>query len=131
MDKLNSEISRITKLLNSKYEVYDEIFQKQLKRIKPFKNVDGDIPIELLEKLIYKYEIKYAVMVDYICPIFTPEADPLYYVKIRNTDIREFLPPVYGTSIYETMCKICLMYYMEISLKGNIGLKDWSKKYES
>ena len=71
----NSEISKITKLLNTRYEECPEIFQKMLKRIKPFKNVDGDIPIELLEKLIYKYEIKYAVMVDFICPIFTPDAE--------------------------------------------------------
>lgn len=127
---ISSEISFITKLLNMKYDDNDEIFQKGLKKIKPFKKVNGDVPIELLEKLIYKYEMKYSVMIDYICPIFMFEAEPMYSVKVRNTDTREFLPSVYGTSIYETLCKVCLLYYMEITLKENIGLKDWSKRNE-
>lgn len=128
---INSEISLITKLLNSKYEDDEEIFQNALKKIKPFKKVNGNIPIELLEKLIFKYEMKYAVMIDYICPIFMFDAEPMYSVKIRETETRESLPSVYGTSIYEVLSKVCLTYYMEITLKDNIGLKDWSKRNES
>lgn len=128
---INSEISLITKLLNSKYEDDEEIFQNALKKIKPFKKVNGNIPIELLEKLIFKYEMKYAVMIDYICPIFMFDAEPMYSVKIRETETREFLPSVYGTSIYEVLSKVCLTYYMEITLKDSIGLKDWSKRNES
>lgn len=127
----NPEISKITKLINSKYEDCEEIFQDMLKRIKPFRDIKGDVPIEMLEKLIYKYELKYAIMVNYICPVFTKDVVPMYSVSIRETQTRNFLPTIYGTSIYETLCKICLFYYMEITVKGNIGLKDWSKKYES
>lgn len=130
-EKLNPEISKITKLLNSKYDECEEIFQETLKNIKPFKKVNGDVPIEMLEKLIFKYEMKYAVMIDYICPIFMFDAEPMYSVKIRLTETKTFLPSVYGTSIYEVLCKVCLVYYMEISLKGSVGLKDWSKKNES
>lgn len=128
---INPEISKITNLINSKYEDCEEIFQDMLKRIKPFKNIKGNVPIELLEKLIYKYELKYAIMVNYICPVFTKDVVPMYSVSIRDTETKELLPTIYGTSIYETLCKICLYYYMEITIKGNIGLKDWSKKYES
>lgn len=128
--KTNPEISKIVKLLNSKYYENKEIFQEELKNIKPFKKVNGNVPIEMLEKLIYKYEMKYAIMIDYICPTFMLYAEPLYSVKIRLTDTRTFLPSVYGTSIYEVLCKVCLVYYMEITLKGNVGLKDWSKRNE-
>lgn len=128
---INPEISKITNLINSKYEGCEEIFQDMLKRIKPFKNIKGNVPIELLEKLIYKYELKYAIMINYICPVFTKDVVPMYSVSIRDTETKELLPTIYGTSIYETLCKICLYYYMEITIKGNIGLKDWSKKYES
>ena len=37
---ISSEISFITKLLNMKYDDNDEIFQKGLKKIKPFKKVN-------------------------------------------------------------------------------------------
>lgn len=128
---VNPEISKITNLINSKYEDCEEIFQEMLKRIKPFRNIKGDIPIELLEKLIYKYELKYAIMVNYICPIFVENTVPMYSASIRSTKTREMLPTIYGTSIYETLCKICLYYYMEITIKESIGLKDWRLKYES
>lgn len=125
-----SEISLITKLLNSKYEDDEEIFQNVLKKIKPFKNIKGNIPIEMLEKLIYKYEIKYNVMIVYICPVFIKDSVPMYSVKIKDVKTKEYFPTIYGSSMYETLCKICLLYYMEIGVKNHIGLKDWSKKYE-
>lgn len=132
MAKINSpEISRIVKLLNSKYEDCGEIFQEALKQIKPFRGYEKRIPLNMLEKLIYKYELKYAIMINYICPVFNPEVQPMYSVTIRNTDSHELIQTLYGMSIYETMCKIALYYHMEITLKGNIGLKDWNKRYEN
>lgn len=133
MAKNNSpEISRIVKLLNSKYEDCGEIFQEALKQIKPFRKLDKKrIPLSMLEKLIYTYELKYAVMINYICPVFNPEVPLMYSVTIRETKEKKLIQSIYGTSIYETMCKIALFYYMEITLKGTIGLKDWTKRYES
>ena len=127
---------QVSEILNMDY--YEdgncEIFQNKLKEIKPFRNYGAEqISLEMLEKLIYKYECKYSIMINYICPIYIPDERKMYSVTFRCTDksvIKKF-PVVYGSTIYETFCKIALFYYDEITIKGNIGLKDWEKKNET
>ena len=108
-----------------------EIFQNKLKEIKPFRKYNAkEIPLGLLEKLAYKYECKYAIMINYICPVFIPEERLMYSVTFRNTnkDVRKIFPVLYGSSLYELFCKICLFYYDEITIKENIDLKNWEEK---
>lgn len=129
--KINPEISSITNLLNSKYDGNEEIFQEELKNIKPFRNIKNDVPLSMLEKLIYKYELKYAIMVNYICPVFIPDNEPMFSATIRDTKTKKLLPTIYGGTIYELFCKICLYYYLKTTITKEIGLKEWNKKYES
>lgn len=131
-----SEISMVSQLLNKDYykDNNDEVFQNVLRKIKPFKNIpkDEEISLELLEKLIYKYECKYDIMINYICPTYIPDERRMYSVTFRNTNkkvIKEFTR-VYGSTIYELYIKIALFYYLEITLEQNITLKDWGKRYE-
>ena len=63
-----SETSVLQKALNKDYykDNNKDVFQNLLRKIKPFKNIDRDqeIELELLEKLVYTYECKYAIMVN-------------------------------------------------------------------
>jgi len=110
-----------------------EEFQKLLREVKPFAKIpaDREVPLELLEKLIWKYECKYSLMLNYICPVYLPNEKRMYSVTVRNTDTKELYPTVYASSVYEAFCKAALFYYNEITLKGAVGLKDWSRKYET
>ena len=127
-----SETSALQKALGKDYYKGDnkDVFQNLLRNIKPFKNIDGDkeIELDLLEKLVYTYECKYAIMVNYICPVYLKDERRMYSITVRNTDTKELYPVIYASSIYESFVKICLFYYLEISVKENVGLKEWEKK---
>lgn len=122
-------------LLNLDYYkgVNSVIFQKALRQIKSFQSLEEEkiVSLELLEKLIYTYECKYAIMINYICPVFIPDERRMFSATIRNTDTKELYPTIYGSSIYELFTKICIFYYWLCSKKKSVGLKDWSKKYDS
>ena len=110
-----------------------EGFQRLLRGIRPFAKIplDQDVPLELLEKLIWKYECKYSLMLNYICPVYLPNERRMYSVTVRYTDTKELYPTIYASSMYEAFCKAALFYYSEITLKKAVGLKDWSRKYEA
>lgn len=114
------------------YDGNEKIFQKALRKIKPFKNIsmDENISMELLEKLVSRYEHKYAIMINYITPVYLPKERTMYSVDFRGTEGGSRLsmyPHIFASTIYELFVKISLFYYMEISVKNKIPLKDWSK----
>lgn len=123
---------KTSEILAKRYDQNKDIFQTVLRKIKPLNNypVNEDIPIELLEKLIATYEYKYSVQLDYIHPLFMPNEARMYSAVVRNTDSRELYPTVYANSLYEVLCKVCILYYSEISMKHSVGLKDWSKRFK-
>ena len=127
-----SETSVLQKALNQDYYKGNnkDVFQNLLRKIKPFKNIDRDqeIELELLEKLVYNYECKYAIMVNYICPVYLKNERRMYAITVRNTTTKELYPTLYASSIYESFVKICLFYFLEISINENVGLKEWDKK---
>lgn len=126
------EMSAIQKAIGQDYYKGDnkDIFQNLLRKIKPFKNIDKgqEIELELLEKLVYTYECKYAIMVNYICPVYLKNERRMYSITVRNTTTKELYPVLYASSIYESFVKICLFYFLEISVKETVGLKEWEKK---
>ena len=83
-----------------------------------------------MEKLIAVYEYKYSVQLDYIHPLFFPDRDRMYSAVIRNTDTREFYPTLYASYMYEMLCKVCIFYYSEVSMKKAVGLKDWTRRFD-
>lgn len=128
----SSEISLIQKALSLDYYRDDnrDIFQNILRKIKPFKKnpIEDDISLDLLEKLIYTYECKYAIMVNYICPVYLKGERRMYSVTVKNTETKDLYPTIFASTIYESFCKIALFYYCEISVKGKVNLKEWDKK---
>ena len=104
-----------------------DIMQKKLRGIKPFRDipVNVEIPLEKLEKYIGLVQRKYALQVDYICPVFIPEEDNLYSVTIRNTTSNEYLTYIYGKTIYEVFVKISILYYALTKDGKDYPLADW------
>lgn len=110
----------------------EKIFQKALRKIKPFRNIpmDENISMDFLEKLVSRYEHKYAIMINYITPVYLPKERCMYSVDFRGTEGGSRLsiyPHIFSSTIYELYVKIALFYYNEITVKNKIPLKDWSK----
>ena len=109
----------------------ENIFQKALRKIKPFKNIplDENIDLELLEKLVATYEYKYAFMINYICPVYIPGERRMYSATIRNTNTKEISDMVFASSLYELYCKICILYYSKVI--NGFELKNWNDVVEN
>lgn len=124
MIKLKGLKMKTQDLLNKKYDDDKNLFQKCLHKIKPFKSVDGNVSLEMMEKYISLVQRKYALQIDYICPTFIPGEENLYSVTVRDTNRKEYLSYIYGASIYEVYVKVCILYFAV--LNGNeFPLADW------
>ena len=122
---------KTSELLNMDYYADNnrDIFQKVLRKIKPFEkySMDKDIAFDLLEKYIYKAECKYDIMINYICPVYIPNERLMYSATIRKPSNKNIYQTIHASSIYELFCKISIFYCSEIK-NNHIGLKDWSRK---
>lgn len=114
-------------LLGMTYEGNENKFQKALRKIKPFRNIDleENIPFTKLEKLIGVYERKYAIMCHWLCPTFIPGEKDLWCANVANTETGEMLNNLYGSSVYEIFVKLCILYYSEV--QNGLGLKNWDE----
>ena len=120
---------KVKEILSMNYSVPQDkdVMQKKLRGIKPFRDVpvNVEIPLEKLEKYIGLVQRKYALQVDYICPVFIPEEDNLYSVTVRNTASNEYLTYIYGKTIYEVFVKISILYYALTKGGKEFPLADW------
>lgn len=116
-----------SEILHLDYYENENIFQKALRKIKPLSkySLEENIPLDILEKLVSTYEYKYAIMINYICPVYIPGERRMYSVTIKNTEKNETYY-IHSSSIYEAFCKISILYYSEV--KNGLGLKDWKDK---
>jgi len=110
--------------LNYYSENNSDIIQKHLKVIKPFCAVEKEVPLDLMEKYVGLIQRKYALQVDYICPIFVPGEDNVYSATVRRTDTNKYLTYIYGKTIYEVFCKICILYHA-VTYNKSFPLADW------
>ena len=120
---------KVKEILNLNYSNPQDknIMQKKLRGIKPFRNipVNVEIPLESLERYISLVQRKYALQVDYICPVFIPEELNLYSVTVRNTCTNEYLTYIYGKTIYEVFVKVSILYYALTKSGKEFPLADW------
>lgn len=123
---------KTSELLSKRYKGNEDLFQAALRKIKPLsKYPEGEeLPIKALEKLIAAYEYKYSVQLDYIHPLFFPDRDRMYSAVVRNTDTKELYPVIHALGIYEILCKVCIFYYSEVTIKKAVGFKDWSARFK-
>lgn len=123
-------------LLGLDYTVEENktIIQKALRRIKPLqdKPMDQDIPLLTLEILVGKYERKYNLMINYICPTYIPGEKNLYCATIKPKDSTKIMEFIYATELYELFAKICIYFFYCVSKEKvkPIDWKEFKKKME-
>lgn len=106
-----------------KSEVRD-LIQTALRKIPALSkhNEENDIPLEALEKAIWKMREKYGCMMQYIMPLFRPELNEAYYSCSFKTKEHEWIGTVNGLTIYEVYAKGVLMLY-SYARKANSNLQ--------
>lgn len=105
-----------------------KLIQKALRRIKPFKDkpLNEDIPLLTLELLVGKYERKYNLMINYICPTFVTGERNLYCATIKKKDETGILEFIYATELYELFAKISIYFFYCVS-KEKVKPVDWKE----
>lgn len=113
----------INTLMKVKYDEGDNSkkFQKLLRKIKPFSKIDmdEDIPLIKLEKLVRMYITKYNLYIGSISENIV--FDNYYSAWVGKTVISKkrgkenvFLTSIEGWSIYEVFVKICILFYWSV-----------------
>lgn len=98
-----------------RYEGTSEDAQQYLKKIKYIskhvEDADGDVPLELLEKLFIMLQKKYPITMQWINLTLLDDEKPWYTLSIKHSETHEWLKTVYGMTIYEVFVKIVLFTY--------------------
>lgn len=91
------------------------IMQKALKLIGPFEKINGDIPLEKMEKLISLMKRKYDVDV----PMILSSSSDGYYSMVINVN-RGKAKYVYGLTMYELFSKASVLLW-SLSRKNKLN----------
>lgn len=113
----------INLLMKIRYDKGDNSkkFQKLLRKIKPFSKIDmdQDIPLIKLEKLVRMYITKYNLYIGSISENIV--FDNYYSAWVGKNVVSEkrgrenvFLNSIEAWSIYEVFVKICILFYWEV-----------------
>ena len=113
----------INLLMKIRYDKGDNSkkFQKLLRKIKPFSkmDMDEDIPLTKLEKLVRMYIVKYNLYIGSISENIV--FDNYYSAWVGKNVVSEkrgsenvFLNSIEAWSIYEVFVKICILFYWEV-----------------
>lgn len=113
----------INLLMKIRYDKGDNSkkFQKLLRKIKPFSKIDmdQDIPLIKLEKLVRMYITKYNLYIGSISENIV--FDNYYSAWVGKSVVSEkrgrenvFLNSIEAWSIYEVFVKICILFYWEV-----------------
>lgn len=99
---------------NCRKEEGRQIIQKALKKIKPLsKFQDEEVPIEMIEKLVWKLSLKYNMRVKSIMTdLWSSDKGIIWVAHIVNEEnLTDYGKPVYGVSMYEVLAKVALFMY--------------------
>lgn len=120
---------KVKEILNLDYSKPEnkDLMQKKMRGIKPFRDipVNEEVDLKLLEKFIGLVQRKYALQIDYICPVYIPDENNLYSATVRNTASNEYYTYIYGKTIYEVFVKISILYYALTKSGKEFPLADW------
>lgn len=107
--------------LNCKSEENKEMLQRALRKIKPFAKYENEeVPLEILEKFIYKMTSKYNVDLQWITYSRLDNNEPYWSASLKKgSPNHNWIGTVYGISIYELLCKFCILMYSSIK-KGDV-----------
>lgn len=105
--------------------VWEELHE-MLFKIPPLKKYGpvGNVPLEKLEKLMWMFNEKYGVQMQYImlipqkAPRGSNELDGYFYsCSVKNNHDQSWIGTVYGRTIYECYVKMVLLSYGYIKSK--------------
>lgn len=114
------EVSKLLELDFRDEENRKEI-QKELRSIKPLsKCPDGkDVPMELIEKLVYVLYRKYHLFVRELTPDMDSNSDAVVWrAVVGNGDTLKIVRRIWGLSLYEVMAKIAICMMAEKETAG-------------
>lgn len=101
--------------------VWDELHELLFK-VPPLKKYgpNGPIPLEKLEKLMWVFNEKYGIQLQYIMTVPQKGMDGFYYsCSLKTNHNNTWIGTVYGITIYECFVKMVLLSYGYIKSKQN------------
>lgn len=102
-----------------------KIIETELKKIKPLKRFEHEIPFEALEKLIGVIQKKYNMFIREIVPDeLANDKFVIWRCAIMNEKTLEEIKTVYGISMYELFCKAVLVMFEnkdKVGIRGSYG----------
>lgn len=105
-------------ILDCRKEENKVIIQKALRKIKPlqkFEDVEEDIPLEMIEKVINVIIGKYCVCIQWIShhkhPLITEDTSMWWSCSLKTDDDHKWLGSFYGATMYELLAKCAIKLY--------------------
>lgn len=93
----------------------NEIIQKVLRKIKPlskYEDMEEDIPLELVERVIHTIVSKYHVGVQWISHESRLSIPEVYWsISIKTTDTHKWLVSIQAATMYELLAKTAIKLY--------------------
>lgn len=105
----------------------NEIIQKALRKIKPlskYEDMEEDIPLELVEKVIHTIISKYNVCIQWISHESRLAIPEVYWsVSLKTSDTHKWLGSIQAANMYELLAKVAIKLYVmvkneELIVKG-------------
>jgi hypothetical protein len=123
-------------MLDCRKEENKAIIQKALRKIKPlmkYEEVEEDIPLEMIEKVINVITGKYCVCIQWIShqkqPLFTNDNSVWWSCSCKTDDDHKWIGTWYGATMYELLAKTALRLYVG-TLKEEFRKRDMKKEEE-
>jgi hypothetical protein len=104
-------------MLNCEEKANRKLLREALLKLPMFKDVDPrEITTDMLEKVIWKMEDKYPVMLSYVMRSPTKEEGQPRYLSfmLKNSETHEWIKSVYAISMFEGFAKVALCLYAYI-----------------
>lgn len=116
-------------MLDCREEESMEIIQKVLHKITPLSKFKGDVPLEMVEKLIHKMVKKYFVRIQWITHTSIPyrldEDEQWWSISLKQDDTHAWLGSISGYTMYEVLAKTAIKIYAMVK-KGELEVRPQS-----
>lgn len=93
----------------------NEIIQKVLRKIKPlskYEDMEEDIPLELVEKVIHAIVSKYHVRIQWITHESRLSIPEVYWsISVKTDDTHKWLGSIQAATMYELLAKTAIKLY--------------------
>lgn len=105
-------------LLDCREDENKEIIQKALRKIKPLKryeNLEDDVPLEMIEKVINVITSKYCICIQWIShhkqPIIANDSSIWWSCSLKTDNDHKWLGSFYAATMYELLAKCAIKMY--------------------